>query len=155
MNMVDIEKRRESRRRWREKNPEKNREYAQRWREKNPEYRRQWSLDNADKIQAQRLRQRHGLQLDQKIELLAEQGNCCYLCGDELTVEEAVVDHDHRCHPDAGFSCEVCRRGLACGSCNHLVGHGGDSPERLRRIASNLEAAMAEVTIRLSLEGAS
>ena len=81
----------------------------------------------------------------------AQQG-LCYLCGDPLQVEayRAIhLDHDHSCCP-LGRSCAICRRGLACKMCNVLIGHASDDPERLRRIADNLEIANAAVRERMA-----
>lgn len=77
------------------------------------------------------------------------QGGKCYLCEDDLGAAERQVhlDHDHSCCP-AGRSCEVCRRGLACGSCNVAIGYVLDDPDRLHRIADNLEAAKTLVRRR-------
>lgn len=76
----------------------------------------------------------------------------CYLCGDPLQVEayRAIhLDHDHSCCR-LGRSCAICRRGLACKMCNVLIGHARDDPERLRRIADNLEIANAAVRKRMA-----
>jgi len=79
----------------------------------------------------------------------AQQG-LCYLCGDPLPDDrlQIAVDHDHRCCP-ARKSCVDCRRGLTCHACNLVIGHAKDGPERLRRIADNLEAAMAAADERM------
>jgi hypothetical protein len=76
----------------------------------------------------------------------------CYLCGDPLdfaTPRAVALDHDHRCCPK-GRTCERCRRGLACTPCNWLIGFAGDNPDRLRRIADNLERANAGVQARMA-----
>jgi len=124
------------------------------------EYNRIWRTENAARIhgepnkarkrEAKRIRDlaKRGLDLPRKAALLAEQGNCCYLCGDPLALGDAVVDHDHRCCPPE-FTCNFCRRGLACQLCNKLIGLGKDNPERIRVIADNLELAIARTTIRL------
>lgn len=65
----------------------------------------------------------------------------CYLCGNEFKNEQNIhLDHDHECCA-LGKSCEVCLRGGACNNCNVLVGLAYDDPDRLRRIANNLEEA--------------
>jgi hypothetical protein len=79
------------------------------------------------------------------------QEGCCYLCGDPLqkdTSQSVVIDHDHSCCPTRR-SCDICRRGLACGRCNKLVGLADESVARLRRIADALEAANQLVQERL------
>jgi hypothetical protein len=74
----------------------------------------------------------------------------CYLCDRPLGPElMAVVEHDHRCCPQ-NRSCEVCRRGLACNACNHIIGFAHDDPDLLERIAANLRPAVAMVTARLA-----
>jgi Recombination endonuclease VII len=80
-----------------------------------------------------------------------DQHGLCYLCGDPLPDDRyfLAVDHDHRCCPPKK-SCAFCRRGLTCHSCNVLIGHAKDDPARLRRIADNLEAAIAAATPRIA-----
>ena len=75
------------------------------------------------------------------------QGGQCYLCGDQLSREATVVDHDHDCCPPKK-SCAFCRRGLACHLCNTSIGLQHDDPDRLVRIAANLRAALATVAQR-------
>ena len=50
------------------------------------------------------------------------------------------VDHDHSCCPGSK-TCGKCLRGLACQKCNQGIGQFGDDPDRMRRVADNLEAA--------------
>lgn len=72
-----------------------------------------------------------------------EQQGCCYLCNEPLDMEayRAVhVDHDHSCCRGQK-SCGTCIRGLACQKCNQGIGQFGDDPERMRRVADNLEMA--------------
>ena len=38
-------------------------------------------------------------------------------------------------------SCGTCIRGLACQRCNYGISQFGDDPERMRRVADNLEMA--------------
>ena len=86
---------------------------------------------------------RHGCDWnDEFARLWQAQDGKCYLCEGPLGPDQADchVDHDHSCCP-SGRSCEKCRRGLAHPLCNWIVGYAGDDPDRLRRIADNLEAA--------------
>lgn len=71
-----------------------------------------------------------------------EQDARCYLCRDPLpaNLTKTAVDHDHSCC-GLGGSCGLCVRGLACLPCNRLIALAQDDPQRLRRIADNLEAA--------------
>lgn len=78
-----------------------------------------------------------------------KQGGCCYLCGDDMLPDRAHIDHDHSCCPK-GKSCRFCRRGLTCSRCNQLIGLADDDPDRLRRIAGNLETALKAVGERLA-----
>jgi Recombination endonuclease VII len=107
--------------------------------------------------QANNLRTSHGITPAGKQAMLDTQGGCCYLCGEPITYDEAVIDHDHRCCSDVTrtgrrrtTSCEYCRRGLACGRCNTLIGMAGDDPERLIRIVRNLAAAQSAATERVA-----
>jgi predicted transcriptional regulator len=74
----------------------------------------------------------------------------CYLCQRPLGPGRmSVIEHDHRCCP-ADKSCRLCRRGLACTPCNHLIGLAEDDPDRLELIAGNLRTAKTVVTRRLA-----
>ena len=69
----------------------------------------------------------------------------CYLCEINRPTD---VDHDHSCSPARKHRCDICIRGLACGPCNRLIGLADDDPERLHRIADNLQTAKEAVRIR-------
>jgi hypothetical protein len=84
-------------------------------------------------------------------DLYNTQDGKCYLCGDPLDLEnrrKVHLDHDHSCCP-LGSGCWICRRGLACDRCNFLIGWADDDPQRLRRIADNLEKAQEGVHRRM------
>lgn len=81
--------------------------------------------------------------------LWRQQDGRCYLCGEEVEMAAAVLDHDHRCHRE-GYNCTVCRRGIACQRCNKVIGLARDEPALLRLIARNLELALADVDERLA-----
>lgn len=84
-----------------------------------------------------------------RAELWRKQDGLCYLCQRELGPHRmAVIEHDHRCCPPAR-SCDVCRRGLACGPCNRIIAFVSDDPALLELIAANLRNAVNEVTARL------
>ncbi len=95
-------------------------------------------------------RRRHGPgSASARVKLWQEQDGLCYLCKDPLGPDRmAVIDHDHRCCPP-GYSCEICRRGLACRLCNWIAGYAFDDPDRLERIAANLRCSVASVTERM------
>jgi hypothetical protein len=99
------------------------------------------------KDRERRRRDHHGMQPEDWTRMWAAQGGRCYLCGEELALEQAHVDHDHGCCPK-GWSCQICRRGLACLHCNTAIGSARDDPARLRRMADALEAAQAVVNER-------
>lgn len=164
---------REWTRKWRAENPEKAREVSRlnsrRWREKNPEAKAEegklYYEQHRDEVlrrQRERRQQRgpdrkkmqwtHGKNWQAASAVFWEaQEGCCYLCGDPLksdTPQAVVIDHDHGCCPQRR-SCDICRRGLACGRCNKLLGLANEDPARLRRIADALEAANALVQARL------
>lgn len=94
---------------------------------------------------------RHGMTPAQWQAMRDEQGGLCYLCLRPLPegAREIVVDHDHRCCPPRR-SCRLCRRGLACRNCNTGIGALGDSPERMRLAADNLERAQAAALVRIA-----
>jgi hypothetical protein len=123
----------------------------------------QYYLDNREHILATAKKRRaqdltnkylhqHGVPWEPLFQALWEaQDGRCYLCRDELRRDEPKaihLDHDHSCCPLAR-SCERCRRGLACKDCNHLIGVAKDDPDRLRRIADNLERAVEGVRERM------
>ena len=95
---------------------------------------------------------KHGCDWDELIaELWHKQDGKCYLCEAPLDLDEyrgVQLDHDHSCCP-LGRSCANCRRGLACQPCNKLIGLARDDPDRLRRIAGNLEVANTLVRRRM------
>lgn len=102
---------------------------------------------SSDERRAIKLKSKHGMRPDQWNALYEQQDGRCYLClqplSDDLT--EIDIDHDHRCCGPKR-SCALCRRGLACHGCNTGAGFFGDSPERMRIAADNLERAQAAVT---------
>jgi Recombination endonuclease VII len=109
---------------WRDANPEKVRENMRRWLASggNPHRRR----------------------IETTARLWREQDGRCYLCEKPVPLEDAVLEHDHRCCPRMKF-CAVCIRGASCPRCNHVIGHAEDDPDRLELIARNLRAKLAEV----------
>lgn len=158
---------REYSRRWSEKNRGKDRDRARRQRAENPEYQRLWQAENREKqreygrryraanrerVNAFGLRRVHGLLPEELAQIYEAQAGACYLCGDLLPGDRSAwrIDHDHRCSCGPRKSCRYCRRGIACDDCNVLIGRALDDPARLRRIADNLEAALADVTRRLA-----
>lgn len=126
----------------------------------NKEARNKKQRENARKVYAsqtpearwaQDLRYRHGMTLAQWQAMCDEQDGLCYLCLRPLPegAKEIVIDHDHSCCPPRK-SCARCRRGMACRYCNVGVGALGDSPERMRLAADNLERARAAALARIT-----
>lgn len=118
---------REIRRRSRKKNPDVYRKLALRYKERNPE-----------KVREVRLRHAHKITLKQFFDILEEQGNVCKICKKSNNNERGwVVDHDHNCCPK-DKSCEKCRRGILCQSCNKTLGFAKDNPEILQNAINYL-----------------
>jgi Recombination endonuclease VII len=155
-----LARKREADRRWRAANPEKARESARRYRAANPdkarEAMRDWRLANRERTLAIQRRSNlwraHGMRPEDFAQMHKAQQGLCYLCRDPLPDDSlhVHVDHDHRCPHPKNKSCGYCRRGLACGRCNNLIGLADDDPQRLRRIAGNLETAIVDVARRLA-----
>ena len=78
----------------------------------------------------QDLRSHHGMTLTDLVGLREAQNRQCFKCSKALPNpriiitgvrgkgREAKIDHDHLICPKTCHSCERCRRGLACQSCN-------------------------------------
>jgi hypothetical protein len=150
-------------------NPEKSREYGRRYRAANAdkirERGRQKRAANRDVflkrerqyrarrgIEGRRIQHwtlNHGMRPEDWMAIWDAQDGRCYLCGDQLELQSAHIDHDHSCCPK-NYSCMFCRRGLACPACNQLIGMAAEDPVRLRRIAANLETALAATAERLA-----
>lgn len=84
------------------------------------------------------LREQHGMsELDYAQMLVAQNGRCAG-CDREPPVagKQLHIDHDHRCCPKGGRSCERCRRGLLCAECNMALGLLADDPDRLDQLAA-------------------
>lgn len=86
---------------------------------------------------------RHGMKIGDLYAMYARQRGRCYLCKVRLAADlvGAVIDHDHSCC-DTKPGCGKCVRGIACARCNILIGMAKDSPELLRRAATNLAATI-------------
>jgi hypothetical protein len=159
----------EKSRAWRLANPEKSREYGRRYdathAEEVRERRRQKRLANRDSFLARERKYRarlgpegrrvqhwalnHGLRPEDWGAIWDAQEGRCYLCRDQLEPQSVHIDHDHACCPK-DHSCTYCRRGLACRACNQLIGMARDDPDKLRRIAGNLEVALAATAERMA-----
>lgn len=79
-------------------------------------------------MQRSRIKRRYGLAWDEYQRLLS----CgCSVCGSH---EKLNVDHDH----ETGVT-----RGILCRNCNIALGHVGDCPTRLRKLADWIETKPA------------
>lgn len=117
--------------------------------ESDPAYLAQVREVNRQKGRGYSMKHRHGITLEQWDELLTAQAGCCYLCNEPLVEGNIHVDHDHACCRGKR-SCGSCIRGLACQKCNQGIGQFGDDPERMRRVADNLEMANRALRMRES-----
>jgi hypothetical protein len=140
----------ENQRRYRAARPEHYRDYAVA-RSRVPEERERRRRYEVTRHPERRMK-KYGLTAVRFAEIFEAQGGCCYLCGEPLDLETKRgmhVDHDHSCCRGAA-SCGDCVRGFACMLCNNGIGAFGDDPERMRRVADQLEAAIAKVAARLA-----
>lgn len=97
------------------------------------------------------LKWKFGISPQQLAEMRTVQHDCCYLCEGPLEQGKIHIDHDRSCCPD-NRSCGKCVRGIACQLCNQGIGQFRDDPDRMRRVADNLERANARLRVgRLTL----
>ena len=101
-------------------------EYKKQWYEKNKENQllklKKYYIKNRTKIIATRKEQRmqklYGISLQEKEDMLHNQGNCCAICKSQtFTGSNWHIDHDHKTNKI---------RGILCGKCNHLIGLAND-----------------------------
>jgi hypothetical protein len=162
LDVAQTESQRDYQRRYAAANAERKRAAAQAWRDKNPERsrlsRREYYARNRDQIRAKerersrtRIDPRDALRNELKAALWAEQGERCYLCEELVSLEEAFLDHDHRCCPESRF-CRFCVRGVVHPHCNVIIGMAFELPERLERAARNLRLKLAETDQRLKVK---
>lgn len=89
---------------------------------------RYWA--NRDSERERHLLKKYGVTFADYNRMLAQQNGCCAICQRPESPQRMFdVDHNHQ-------TGEV--RGLLCTSCNRVLGHAGDSPERLRAAADYL-----------------
>ena len=102
------------------------------WRESHPlhDHDRYWK--NKDKEQERHLIRKYKITLADYEAMLKRQNGKCAICG-KPEPENKRLDVDH-CHKTNQV------RGLLCTSCNRVLGHAWDNPERLRRAADYLES---------------
>jgi len=91
---------------------------------------RYWA--NRDSERERHLLKKYGVTFADYSRMLAEQDGRCAICSrPEPNNRMFDVDHDHA-------TGDV--RGLLCTSCNRVLGHAGDSPDRLRAAADYLSS---------------
>lgn len=90
---------------------------------------RYWANPTAER--ERHLVRKYGVDLGGYEHLFKEQHGSCAVCGKRQT---RAFDVDH-CHTTGRV------RGLLCTSCNRMIGHAGDSPDRLEAAAGYLRAS--------------
>lgn len=119
------------------------------WMQRQRDNKRRYREANLPRVRLVNRLRKHGLTVEGWNALWVAQEGRCYLCQRELSEDDTVVEHDHRCCPQHA-SCSACQRGIACGACNAVVGFADDDPERLLLIAANLRKARQAVEERMS-----
>jgi superfamily II RNA helicase len=128
---------------WKENNPDKAREShriaQKKWRDKNREKVRavskEWTRENRDKVNEYRRRQhykqKYGITMEERDEMLASQGGCACCGGKEPGNKYGwVVDH---CHAGGQV------RGILCHHCNVALGNVKDDITHLKLLIAYLE----------------
>jgi len=108
------------------------RAYQRLWRSRNPDHGKQRYWNNRDSERERHLKRKYGVDFATYDRMLSAQGGLCLICGRPEPEDRMLdVDHDHK----TGIV-----RGLLCTSCNRMIGHAHDSPERLRAAADYLSS---------------
>ena len=152
---------REYNKQWNADNPEKQAEYGRAYRKRDPERaagnRRRHRERNLDRVREMdrwdKMWATHRLRQGDWARIFAAQGGRCCYCSRPLDPgggRETAVDHDHACSCGPKKSCDACRRGIACASCNKIIGLAFEDPERLEAIAASLRVLAAEARERIS-----
>lgn len=81
-----------------------------------------WRQQNPDKAIAHHRWARYRITAAQATAMLKRQARKCRLCHGNLSLRQAMVDHNHSCCPTRR-SCGLCVRSLLCRRCNNLVGY--------------------------------
>jgi len=139
--LTKSEKAHAARKRWEAKNPGYWKARYIREKETHNARMQKWYLKNrASALARQRknaLMKKYGLTYEAYVQLLADHGNKCAICGDG---RKLVIDHDH---------VTGAVRGILCDGCNVGVGRFGDNPALVYKAAMYLAArhtAMREVS---------
>ena len=96
---------------------------------------------------------KHGFTREEALEILREQ-NGCKICGIKLSEDNRgwYMDHDHNCCP-INTSCEKCRRGILCRSCNLMLGFAKDNIEVLDKAIKYLQVYKEKVDANIRTDG--
>lgn len=102
-------------------------------------YSKKYREANIEKYAEWRYKTRHGITKTEMFTLLKEQGDACLICKTkDPGIKGWVIDHDHSCCGDIN-SCNKCRRGILCSSCNTMLGFAKDNIGVLAKAVEYLE----------------
>jgi hypothetical protein len=102
------------------------------YRAANPDLDKKRYWADRDGERERHLIRKYGITLADYADMLESQGGKCAICGRPAPADRTLdVDHDHKTN-------EV--RGLLCTSCNRMLGHSGDSADRLEAGAAYLRS---------------
>jgi hypothetical protein len=106
------------------------------WRRRNPNYEitRYWSNPTAHR--ERHLIRKYGVSLTDYNSMFSDQMGACAICG---KTQRRALDVDH-CHKTGSV------RGLLCTTCNQMIGHSGDSPDRLVKAAEYLRKSPTKLS---------
>lgn len=123
-------------------------EKARDWRAKNPEKHRalqdRTNIARRGNRRAEHLSRIYKIEPSDVVNMLAQQGGCCAICGTTQPTKkggEWRIDHDHSCCPTKKNSptCGKCIRGILCARCNTALGGFKDDPILLARAIAYLK----------------
>ena len=108
------------------------REYYLKYKKQKDKYNRVWRKRHPEKLKNKKLIIRHGITLEQYMDIFNKQNGCCAICNiPQLKLKVSlVVDHNHE---------DNIIRGLLCHSCNLALGLLRDSKEILNSAIKYLE----------------
>lgn len=121
----------EAQKRWRKTHPEQQRQIKKEAYRRDPSKKKNkvaaWRKANPDKLAESQLLYKYGISLAEYKSIKEKQNGCCAICN--TRDRKLVVDHSHK-------TGQI--RGLLCTSCNLMLGHSKDQPERLVKAANYL-----------------
>lgn len=99
---------------------------------------KKWQADNPEQKESSRLQLKYGITLEEKLEMIKQQGNRCAICEDVFQSDKGThVDH---CHKTKDI------RAILCHHCNTGLGHFKDSKKLLQRAIHYIEYHAKENT---------